>query len=60
MILLLMPDDSVNLDCKAEALYQIGTIEMAKKRNNLALNYFNNALALNTKNNNLEQNQLFY
>ncbi len=55
-----MPDDSVNLDCKAEALYQIGTIEMAKKRNNLALNYFNNALALNTKNNNLEQNQLFY
>ncbi|SHG12302.1 Signal transduction histidine kinase [Flavobacterium fluvii] len=43
------------LDAKAEALYQIGTIEMTRNRNNLALNYFNRAMDLNAKNTNLEQ-----
>ena len=49
------PDNQGILDTKAEALYQIGTIEMAQNRNNLALNYFNKALDLNAKNKNLEQ-----
>lgn len=49
------PDNPALLDTKAEALYQIGTIEMARNRNNLALNYFNKALDLNVKNKNLEQ-----
>lgn len=49
------PDSPAILDTKAEALYQIGTIEMAHNRNNLALNYFNKALDLNAKNKNLEQ-----
>ena len=49
------PDNQVNLDCKAGALYQIGNIEMMVNRNNLALNYFNKALALNSKTNNFEQ-----
>lgn len=40
---------------KAEALYQIGTIEAAAKRYNMALNYFNKALELNKKNKDLEQ-----
>jgi signal transduction histidine kinase/CheY-like chemotaxis protein len=38
---------------KAEALYQMGTIELDKQRTNLALNYLNRALELNNKNNNL-------
>lgn len=49
------PDSPNILDAKAEALYQIGTIEMTNNRNNLALNYFNKALDLNAKNKNLEQ-----
>ena len=49
------PDSPSILDTKAEALYQIGTIEMTQNRNNLALNYFNRALDLNSKNKNLEQ-----
>ena len=49
------PDSPALLDTKAEALYHIGTIEMAQNRNNLALNYFNKALDLNSKNKNLEQ-----
>ncbi|HSN47133.1 MAG TPA: ATP-binding protein [Flavobacterium sp.] len=49
------PDNPAILDSKAEALYQIGLIEMARNRNNLALNYFNKALELNAKNKNLEQ-----
>lgn len=49
------PENQSNLNCKTEALYQIGTIEMAQNRNNLALNYFNKALALNAKTNSLEQ-----
>jgi len=49
------PDIPYILDTKTAALYQIGTIEMAQNRNNLALNYFNKALYLNAKNKNLEQ-----
>jgi signal transduction histidine kinase/CheY-like chemotaxis protein/Flp pilus assembly protein TadD len=49
------PDNQVILDSKTESLYQIGTIEMAQDRNNLALNYFNKALELNSKNKNLKQ-----
>jgi hypothetical protein len=43
------PDSPTILDSKAEALYQIGLIEEIKKRNNLALNYYNKALVLNAK-----------
>ncbi|MES2240080.1 MAG: ATP-binding protein [Bacteroidota bacterium] len=43
------------LNTKAEALYQMGLIEEHNNRNNLALNYFNKALNLNAKNDNLDQ-----
>lgn len=49
------PDTQNILDTKTEALYQIGTLEIAQNRNNLALTYFNKALVLNEKNKNLEQ-----
>ena len=49
------PNNQVNIDCKSEALLQIGIIEMAQNRNNLALNYFDKALELNAKGVNLEQ-----
>ncbi len=49
------PDNPVLLDRKAEALYQMGTIEALKNRYNLALNYLNKALALNEKNQNIDQ-----
>lgn len=48
-------DSEALLNSKAEALYQIGTIEATKNRYNLALNYLNKALELNEKNENLEQ-----
>lgn len=53
--IIVKPENSVNLVSKVEAIYQIGTIEMAHNRNNLALNYFNKALELNAKIENLEQ-----
>ncbi len=40
---------------RAEALYQIGTIELEKERSNLALNYLARALSINEKDNNAEQ-----
>lgn len=40
---------------RAEALYQIGVIELEKERSNLALNYLARALANNAKDNNFEQ-----
>lgn len=49
------PDSPVILNSKAEALYQIGTIEASKNRYNLALNYLNKALELNEKDENLQQ-----
>ncbi|TDD96999.1 tetratricopeptide repeat-containing hybrid sensor histidine kinase/response regulator [Flavobacterium cellulosilyticum] len=54
-IIIAKPDTPFLLDIKAEALYQIGKIEMDENRNNLALNYFKKALDLNSINNNLEQ-----
>ena len=48
-------DTQLILEAKAEALYQIGLIEEINNRNNLALNYYNKALDLNTKNENLQQ-----
>ena len=52
------PDGPTILDTKAEALYQIGIIEMSQNRNILALNYFKKALDLNAKNKNLEQKEV--
>jgi signal transduction histidine kinase len=49
------PDNPSVLDTKAEALYQMGKIEMDENRNNLALFYFKKALEVNLKNKNLEQ-----
>ena len=48
--------DSVELNnTKSEALYQMGLVELAKNRLNLALNYYNKALELNKNTQNLEQ-----
>lgn len=49
------PDYPAIINTKAWALFQMGNIEMFHNRNNLALNYFNKALELNTKTKNLEQ-----
>lgn len=49
------PDNPNLLNTKVEALYQTGSIEALKSRNNLALNYLNKALDLNSKADNLEQ-----
>jgi signal transduction histidine kinase/CheY-like chemotaxis protein len=49
------PDAQDLFKTKAEALYQIGTIEMQNNRKNLALNYLNRAYELNSKDKNLEQ-----
>jgi signal transduction histidine kinase len=49
------PDNNDFSKTKAEALYQIGTIELQNDRNNLALNYLNRAYALNAKDKNVEQ-----
>jgi signal transduction histidine kinase/CheY-like chemotaxis protein/TolA-binding protein len=54
-IIIAKPDSQAILNSKAEALYQIGTIEATKNRYNLALNYLNKALELNEKNQNIEQ-----
>ena len=51
--IIIKKDTSDTYKTKAEALYQVGTIEFDKKRYNLAINYFNRALELNR--NNLEQ-----
>ena len=48
--------DSVETNnTKTEALYQMGLVELAKNRLNLALNYYNKALDLNKNTQNLEQ-----
>lgn len=49
------PDSPLLTNSKAEALYQMGTIEATDKRYNLALNYFNRALELNKETKNLNQ-----
>lgn len=43
------------LDTQAEALYQMGLIEQDNNRIILAINYYNKALAINKKTENLEQ-----
>lgn len=49
-------DDSRDIfKTKAEALYQLGTIEQKQNHNNLAVNYLNRALALSTKDKDLDQ-----
>ena len=49
-----------NTVVKTEALYHTGTIELKKRRYNLALNYFSKALELNKKNGNLDlQSEIF-
>lgn len=54
-IIITKPNSLDLLNTKAEALYQIGSIEATKNRNNLALNYLNKALQLNNKTQNPEQ-----
>ncbi|PZX92973.1 hybrid sensor histidine kinase/response regulator [Flavobacterium aquariorum] len=49
------PDSPDLTNSKAEAFYQMGTIEAANNRYNLALNYFNRALELNKETKNLNQ-----
>ncbi len=49
------PDLADATKTKAEALYQMGSIELANDRSNLALNYLSRALVLNKKDNNYEQ-----
>lgn len=50
------PDNEDSFNAKAEALYQLASIEFDKNRSNLTLNYLNRALVLNsTNNNNIEQ-----
>ncbi|MDN3678715.1 hypothetical protein QWY90_15655 [Flavobacterium paronense] len=49
-------DDSKDLfKTKAEALYQLGTIEEKLNHYNLSVNYLNRALTLSTKDKNLDQ-----
>ena len=54
-IIIAKPDNAALTNTKAEATYQIGKIEASRNRNNLALNYLNKALELNSKSENLEQ-----
>lgn len=48
-----------NQSTKAEALYNLGTIELKNGRNNLAINYLNRAMSL-TKKNSLDQRIKIY
>ena len=43
---------------KAEALYQLGTIEQKLNHSNLSVNYLNRALLLSTKEKNLDQKEI--
>jgi signal transduction histidine kinase len=54
------PDNDDFLKIKAEALYQIGTIEASQNRNNLAVNYFKRALDLNRRANNIDLSSKIY
>jgi signal transduction histidine kinase/tetratricopeptide (TPR) repeat protein len=49
------PNSIESSQIKAEALYQMGLMEQAKNRTNLALNYYNKALEFNQNTQNLEQ-----
>ncbi|NRS89240.1 signal transduction histidine kinase/CheY-like chemotaxis protein [Flavobacterium sp. 7E] len=50
-----LPTTVKNSESKTEAYYQMGLIESDSKRNNFALNYFNKAYELSTKDKNLQQ-----
>ena len=54
-VIIAKPDNAALIYSKAEASYQIGKIEAGRNRNNLALNYLNKALELNSKTKNPEQ-----
>ena len=54
-VIIAKPNNAALTNTKAEATYQIGKIEASRDRNNLALNYLNKALELNSKSENLEQ-----
>ncbi|MBF4517502.1 response regulator [Flavobacterium sp. ANB] len=49
------PDNTANLKTKADSYYQLGLIESHRKPNDSALIYFDNALDLNSKGNDLVQ-----
>ena len=51
-------EDSYNI--RAEALYELGTIELDKKRSNLALNYLERAAKFNTEKNNQDLQSKIY
>lgn len=51
-------DDSYNI--RAEALYQLGAIELDKKRSNLAINYLDRAEKFNSKNFNQDLQSKIY
>jgi len=53
--LIAKPDAQDVFKTKAEALYQLGNIEMQNNRGNLALNYLNRAYILNSRDKNMEQ-----
>ncbi len=53
--LIAKPDAQDVFKTKAEALYQLGNIEMQNNRGNLALNYLNRAYILNKRDKNMEQ-----
>jgi signal transduction histidine kinase len=54
------PDSEDIFNIKVEALYQLGMIEEKINRNNLAINYFNRSLVLNSKGTNLDQKAKIY
>lgn len=49
------PENKKNLKTKTEAYYQLGLIETELNRNDLAINYLENALTLNRKRSDLKQ-----
>lgn len=49
------PANQINLKTKSEAFYQLGIIKNSLKKSDSAVYYLENALQLNTKNNDIEQ-----
>ncbi len=58
--LIAKPDTQENYGVKAEALYQMGTIEAENGRNNLAINYMQRALELNNLSKNIDLESKVY
>ncbi|RZJ67090.1 MAG: response regulator [Flavobacterium sp.] len=59
-LIISIPDRLDVYKIKAEALYQMGELELDQKRNNLALNYLNRAILLNEQHNNYELRSKIY